>query len=95
VGERGVGLSGGQKQRLAIARALLKGPRVLIFDEATSSVDHATAEALGRTISSLKGRVSILFIAHALPRSLVVDRNVRLGEKLAVVASDKAEGAGA
>jgi subfamily B ATP-binding cassette protein HlyB/CyaB len=94
VGERGVGLSGGQKQRLAIARALLKGPRVLIFDEATSSVDHATAEALGRTISGLKGRVSILFIAHSLPRSLVVDRNIRLGEKLAVVSSDKAEGAG-
>ncbi len=92
IGERGVGLSGGQRQRLAIARALLKGPKVLIFDEATSSVDAATAEQIGRTISSLKGRVSILFIAHTLPKSLLVDHVVRIGEKLTVIAGDKQEG---
>ena len=89
IGERGVGLSGGQRQRLAIARALLKGPKVLIFDEATSSVDAATAEQLGRTISALKGRVTILFIAHMIPKSLHVDRVVRIGEKLSVVAADR------
>jgi ATP-binding cassette, subfamily B, bacterial HlyB/CyaB len=93
IGERGVGLSGGQRQRLSIARALLKGPKVLIFDEATSSVDAATAEQLGRTINGLKGRVTILFIAHALPRSLQPDHIVRLGEKLTVVAGEKADAA--
>lgn len=92
IGERGVGLSGGQKQRLSIARALLKGPKVLIFDEATSSLDAQTAEQLGRTISSLKGRVSILFITHALPKTLQVDHVMRIGDKLTVIAGDKQEG---
>jgi subfamily B ATP-binding cassette protein HlyB/CyaB len=79
LGEHGVGLSGGQKQRIAIARALLKRPRVLIFDEATSSLDHATAEHLARTINQLKGQVSLLFITHNLPKGLQVDGVVQLG----------------
>jgi subfamily B ATP-binding cassette protein HlyB/CyaB len=91
LGERGCGLSGGQRQRIAIARALLKGPKVLIFDEATSSLDAPTAEQFGRTVNALKGRVTILFIAHALPKSLHVDRIVRLGEKLSVVTGDRQE----
>jgi subfamily B ATP-binding cassette protein HlyB/CyaB len=91
IGERGLGLSGGQRQRLSIARALLKGPKILIFDEATSSVDPITAEQLGRTITALKGRVTMLFIAHLLPRSLQFDQIVRIGEKLAVVQSEKPE----
>jgi ATP-binding cassette, subfamily B, bacterial HlyB/CyaB len=78
VGERGAGLSGGQKQRLAIARALLKGPRVLIFDEATSALDAETAESFARTINGLKGRVTMLFITHALPKGLRIDQVVRL-----------------
>ena len=78
IGERGVGLSTGQKQRIAIARALLKRPRILIFDEATSSLDQATAEHLGATINQLRGKVSILFITHALPKTLHVDEIVRI-----------------
>jgi len=81
LGEHGVGLSGGQKQRLAIARALLKRPKVLIFDEATSNLDHATAEHFARTINQLKGKVTLLFITHQLPKGLQVDGVIKLGEK--------------
>jgi subfamily B ATP-binding cassette protein HlyB/CyaB len=79
VGERGVGLSGGQKQRIAIARALLKRPKVLIFDEAISSLDQQTSEHFAKTISGLKGRVTILFITHQLPRALKFDAVYEIG----------------
>jgi subfamily B ATP-binding cassette protein HlyB/CyaB len=79
VGERGVGLSGGQKQRIAIARALLKQPRILIFDEATANLDHATAEHFAQTVNRFKGQVTMLFITHQLPKGLQVDEVVMLG----------------
>ena len=78
IGERGVGLSGGQKQRIAIARALLKQPKILIFDEATSSLDAPTAEHFAATINQLKGKVTMLFITHALPKNLLVDEVVKI-----------------
>ena len=73
IGEHGVGLSGGQKQRLAIARAVLKRPKILIFDEATSALDAHTAERFAQTVNRLKGAATILFIAHQLPKGLAVD----------------------
>jgi subfamily B ATP-binding cassette protein HlyB/CyaB len=79
IGERGAGLSGGQKQRLAIARALLKRPRALIFDEATSSLDPATAEKFAHTVNKLKGAATILFIAHQVPKGLAIDEVLTLG----------------
>jgi subfamily B ATP-binding cassette protein HlyB/CyaB len=85
VGENGVGLSGGQKQRIAIARALLRRPRILIFDEATSGLDRDTAEAFARTVSRLRGSATVLFIAHQVPESLVVDRVARLDRNVATV----------
>ena len=81
VGENGVGLSGGQKQRIAIARALLRQPRILIFDEATASLDRDTAEAFARTVSRLRGSATVLFIAHHVPESLVVDEVARLEKR--------------
>lgn len=79
VGERGIGLSGGQKQRIAIARALLKRPKVLIFDEAISSLDQHTAEQFSKTVNALRGRVTILFITHQLPRALRFDAVYEIG----------------
>jgi subfamily B ATP-binding cassette protein HlyB/CyaB len=73
IGEHGVGLSGGQKQRLAIARAMLKRPKVLLFDEATSSLDQHTSERFAQTVNKLKGMATIIFIAHHLPKGLAVD----------------------
>ena len=73
IGERGTGLSGGQRQRIAIARALLKRPRILIFDEAVSNLDPQTAGHLASTINQLKGRVTMIFITHQVPAGLQVD----------------------
>ncbi len=81
LGENGIGLSGGQRQRLAIARALLRRPPILLLDEATSNLDEETAEAFAATINRLKGRATIVFIAHRLPKTLKVDRVVRIGER--------------
>jgi len=80
IGERGAGLSGGQKQRIAIARALLKRPSILVFDEATSALDGPTAEHFAQTINALRGKVTMLFITHGLPKGLQVDAIYRLGQ---------------
>jgi subfamily B ATP-binding cassette protein HlyB/CyaB len=85
VGENGVGLSGGQKQRIAIARALLRRPRILIFDEATASLDRETAEAFARTVSRLRGSATVLFIAHHLPEGLAADAVARIEPRRADV----------
>ena len=78
-----MGLSGGQKQRLAIARAVLKRPRVLLFDEATSGLDAQTSERFAQTVNTLKGMATILIIAHHLPKGLAVDEVFALGAERA------------
>ncbi|MDY6549686.1 ABC transporter ATP-binding protein [Acinetobacter faecalis] len=64
IGERGVMLSGGQRQRIGIARALYKNPQVLFMDEATSSLDIDTENALAEAIQKLYGKLTIVVIAH-------------------------------
>ncbi|MDO8416589.1 MAG: peptidase domain-containing ABC transporter [Agitococcus sp.] len=78
IGERGTGLSGGQRQRLAIARALLRSPRVLLFDESTSGLDAVAEEHVAQAVNRLRGKVTILFIAHKVPAALIVDAHVQL-----------------
>ena len=66
IGERGIKLSGGQRQRLSIARAILKQAPIMIFDEATSSVDTETEAAIQRKPKTINPRKTVLIIAHRL-----------------------------
>jgi ABC-type multidrug transport system fused ATPase/permease subunit len=66
VGERGTKLSGGQRQRLGIARAMFTNPKLLVLDEATSSLDAETEASVSAAIQSLRGGTTILMIAHRL-----------------------------
>ncbi len=78
IGERGVKLSGGQQQRVAIARALYRKPEILIFDEATSSLDTKNETSIQKTIYSFKGSQTLIIIAHRLSTLEKCDRVIWL-----------------
>lgn len=87
LGENGIILSGGQKQRLAIARALLMNTEIMLFDEATSALDNETQDSIQEAIHNLKGKYTILIIAHRL--STVLD-----SDKIFVIDNGKVVGEG-
>ena len=80
VGDRGARLSGGQRQRLGIARAMFTKPRFLVLDEATSSLDGVTEASISDSINVLKGRVTLVLIAHRLSTVLNADKIAYLSE---------------
>ena len=80
VGERGVKLSGGQKQRLAIARAFLKNPAVLVLDEATSALDTKTEKQIQKSLDDLEVNRTTLIIAHKLSTIANADKIVVLDQ---------------
>lgn len=74
VGESGVKLSGGQRQRIAIARALLKNSRIILFDESTSSLDNLAQEHIKQSIANLSGEKTIVIVAHRLSTIVNADK---------------------
>jgi len=78
IGERGVRLSGGQRQRLGLARALFTRPKLLVLDEATSSIDTETEHAITEALTSLAGETTIVTIAHRLSTVRRADQVVYL-----------------
>jgi ATP-binding cassette subfamily B protein len=84
VGERGLKLSGGEKQRVAIARTILKNPRLLILDEATSALDTATEQDIGAALRQVARNRTTLVIAHRL--STVIDADEILVLREGVIA---------
>jgi len=87
IGERGQHLSGGQRQRIAIARAIIRNPRLLIFDEATTALDPETEAAICSTLRELSKRVTILAISHQAAIVGAADRVYRIEQGAALAAT--------
>jgi ATP-binding cassette subfamily B protein len=91
VGERGARLSGGQKQRLAIARALIRDPRVLVLDEATSALDSRSEALVQQALARLVRGRTVFVVAHRLSTIRNADRIVVMDEGRIVEIGSHAE----
>jgi len=79
IGDRGIRLSGGERQRLALARALLSKPTLLILDEATSALDHTNEQKIQQALKQLQGKLTVIIIAHRDTTIQHVDTTIKLG----------------
>jgi len=81
IGDRGIRLSGGERQRLALARALLSDPQLLILDEATSALDHHNEQKIQLALKQLHGTLTIIIIAHRETTIAHADLRIELGRE--------------
>jgi len=91
VGERGERLSGGQRQRLAIARALVQKPELLILDEATSALDQASEAAICETLGQLKGKLTMIVVSHQPALAALADQVYHLEDGRVELLVDSSE----
>jgi ABC-type multidrug transport system fused ATPase/permease subunit len=85
IGDKGSKISGGERQRIGIARALLSNPKLLILDEATSSLDGGTEAEISESIQLIKGKVTVVMIAHRLSTVRNADAVLYLDEGRSLV----------
>ena len=80
VGDRGSRLSGGQRQRIGIARAMFTNPKLVVFDEATSSLDGETESSISKAVFALKGKITVITIAHRLSTVRFADQVIYMAD---------------